>query len=66
MQAADCRPAVVFGISEGGPMSALFAATHPDLVSSLVLYGTYARVLASPDHPVRGYRSRHSMTFSRW
>ena len=51
MQAAGCRPAVVFGISEGGPMSALFAATHPDLVSSLVLYGTYARVLAAPDHP---------------
>ena len=51
MEAAGCRPAVVFGISEGGPMSALFAATHPDLVSSLVLYGTYARVLAAPDHP---------------
>jgi class 3 adenylate cyclase len=32
-------------------MSALFAATHPDRVSSLVLYGTYARALAAPDHP---------------
>jgi pimeloyl-ACP methyl ester carboxylesterase len=52
MEAADAGPAVIFGISEGGPMSALFAATHPDLVSSLVLYGTFARVLASPDHPV--------------
>ena len=52
MEAAGCGPAVIFGISEGGPMSALFSATHPDLVSSLVLYGTYARVLATPDHPV--------------
>jgi class 3 adenylate cyclase len=51
MEDAGCGPAVIFGISEGGPMSALFTATHPDLVSSLVLYGTYARVLAGPDHP---------------
>src|SRR5262249_26300202 len=52
MEATGCGPAVIFGISEGGPMSALFSATHPELVSSLVLYGTYARVLATPDHPV--------------
>lgn len=36
------RPALV-GISEGGPMSLLFAATYPDRVRSLVLYGTAAR-----------------------
>ena len=30
------------GISEGGPMSVLFAATYPDRVTSLVLYGTFA------------------------
>ncbi|MGN6665174.1 MAG: adenylate/guanylate cyclase domain-containing protein [Solirubrobacterales bacterium] len=44
------RPAL-FGISEGGPMSILFAATHPERVSSLVLYGTYARVAKAPDFP---------------
>jgi class 3 adenylate cyclase/pimeloyl-ACP methyl ester carboxylesterase len=38
---ADC-PALL-GISEGGPMSILFAATFPDQVRSLVLYGTAAR-----------------------
>ena len=43
------RPAI-FGISEGGPMALLFAASQPDRVSSLVLYGTYARVLAAPDY----------------
>jgi len=36
------RPALV-GVSEGGPMSLLFAATYPDRVRSLVLYGTAAR-----------------------
>jgi len=36
------RPAM-FGISEGGPLSILFAATFPERVRSLVLYGTAAR-----------------------
>ena len=51
MDAAGCERAAIFGISEGGPMSALFAATHPGRVSSLVLYGTYARMTKAPDFP---------------
>lgn len=43
------RPSI-FGVSEGGPMALLFAASHPDRVSSLVLYGTYARVLRAADY----------------
>jgi class 3 adenylate cyclase/pimeloyl-ACP methyl ester carboxylesterase len=38
--------AALFGISEGGPMAMLFAATHPDRVTHLALYGTFA---AGPD-----------------
>jgi class 3 adenylate cyclase len=41
----------VYGISEGGPMSCLLAAAHPERVSALVLYGTWARILAAPDYP---------------
>jgi pimeloyl-ACP methyl ester carboxylesterase len=44
------RPAL-FGISEGGPMSALYAATYPDEISALVLFGTFARMLKAPDFP---------------
>jgi class 3 adenylate cyclase len=44
------RP-VLFGISEGGPLSLLFAATYPDRVQQLALYGTLARVLVAPDYP---------------
>jgi class 3 adenylate cyclase len=51
LDAAGCDRAAIFGISEGGPMSALFAATHPDRVSSLVLYGTDARMLEASDYP---------------
>jgi pimeloyl-ACP methyl ester carboxylesterase len=35
--------ATLFGVSEGGPMSLLYAATYPERTSALVLYGTYAR-----------------------
>jgi pimeloyl-ACP methyl ester carboxylesterase len=51
MAAAGCERPAIFGISEGGPMAALFAATHPERVSSLILYGTYPRVLQAPDFP---------------
>jgi class 3 adenylate cyclase len=51
LAATGCERPAIFGISEGGPMSALFAATHPDRVSSLVLYGTYARMMKAPDFP---------------
>jgi len=55
------RPAL-FGISEGGPMSMLFAATHPDRISSLVLYGTYARMSRAPDFP----QGVPEAAFDRW
>ena len=42
MDAAGSGSAVVFGVSEGGCMSAAFAATHPTRVHGLVLYGAYA------------------------
>jgi pimeloyl-ACP methyl ester carboxylesterase len=51
MDATGCERPAVMGISEGGPMSALFAASHPDRVGSLVLYGTYARLLSAADYP---------------
>lgn len=44
------RPAL-FGISEGGPMSALYAATFPTNVAGLILFGTFARIIAAPDFP---------------
>ena len=36
------RPAL-FGALEGGPMAIMFAATHPERTSALVLYSTFAR-----------------------
>jgi len=47
LDAAGSKRAHLFGISEGGPMSILFAATYPDRVAGLVLFGTYARGVGS-------------------
>ena len=43
MDAAGSERAALFGISEGGAMSVLFAATYPQRAQALVLYGSYAR-----------------------
>jgi pimeloyl-ACP methyl ester carboxylesterase len=43
MDAVGSERAALFGVSEGGPMSLLFAATYPQRVQGLVLYGSYAR-----------------------
>jgi class 3 adenylate cyclase len=51
MDAAGSEHAILFGISEGGPMSILFAATHPERVTSLVLHGAMGRTTWAPDYP---------------
>lgn len=51
MDAVSSRQAILCGYSEGGPMAILMAATHPERVSSLVLYGSYARRTSAPGYP---------------
>jgi pimeloyl-ACP methyl ester carboxylesterase/DNA-binding winged helix-turn-helix (wHTH) protein len=48
MDAAGSETAAIYGWSEGGPMSIMFAATYPDRASALVLYGTFASVKDKP------------------
>ncbi len=43
MDAAGIERAAVMGASEGGSLAAVFAASHPDRCSALILYGTFAR-----------------------
>jgi pimeloyl-ACP methyl ester carboxylesterase/DNA-binding winged helix-turn-helix (wHTH) protein len=51
MEAAGSERAALVGVSEGGPMSALFAATYPERTAALVMIGTYAKRLRAPDYP---------------
>lgn len=51
IDAAGWERAVIWGISEGGPMAMMFAATYPHRVQALVLYGTFARFSRGDDYP---------------
>jgi pimeloyl-ACP methyl ester carboxylesterase len=51
LDAVGCEQAALFGFSEGGLMSVLFAATYPDRITALVLYGVFAKRIWSPDYP---------------
>lgn len=51
MEAAQSERAHIFGMSEGGSMGCLFAATYPERTRSLLLYGTRPRWTRAPDYP---------------
>src|SRR5262245_23105707 len=51
MDDAGSKSAVLMAIGGGGTMSMLFAATHPDRASGLVLVNSFARLSRAPDYP---------------
>jgi class 3 adenylate cyclase len=70
MDAAGSERAAVMGMLEGGPMAILFAATHPQRVSALTLYATFARATWAPDYdwawPAEERRARQEDFISHW
>jgi pimeloyl-ACP methyl ester carboxylesterase len=65
MEAARVRRPAMLGISEGGMMSLLFAATYPERVRALALYGAFAR---SPTHtwPAHQVETRFDLVERSW
>jgi pimeloyl-ACP methyl ester carboxylesterase len=51
MDAVGSERAALLGVSEGGNLCALFAATYPERTTALVMYGTFAKRIWSPDYP---------------
>jgi DNA-binding winged helix-turn-helix (wHTH) protein/pimeloyl-ACP methyl ester carboxylesterase len=51
MDAVGSGSAVLIGVSEGGPMCSLFAATYPEKTTALVMIGTYAKRIRDDDYP---------------
>ncbi len=72
MNAAGSRRAVLLGVSEGGPMCSLFAATYPEQTEALIMIGTLRaaaarRRLSVGAHPrgTRGLLPRHPRALGR-
>src|SRR5262249_31935815 len=55
LDAVGSRQAILYGISESGPMVIYFAASHPERVRALVLYGTFARTEPVSAEAMREY-----------
>ena len=65
MEAAGSDRAVLLGVSEGGPLCSLFAATHPGKTEALIMIGSYARRLRDEGYPwgaTPGERDRFCQT----
>ncbi len=63
MDAAGSKQAALFGVSEGGPMCALFAATYPQRTTALIMFGSYARRVRAPDFPWAPTDEQHEKFF---
>jgi pimeloyl-ACP methyl ester carboxylesterase/class 3 adenylate cyclase len=51
MDSVNSQRAVLLGVSEGGAMTALFAATYPERTAALILYGSIVKSAWEPDYP---------------
>jgi class 3 adenylate cyclase len=51
MDAVGSERAALFAVSEGGNLSTLFAATHPERTTALITFGCFAKRIWSPDYP---------------
>ncbi|MCZ6869977.1 MAG: adenylate/guanylate cyclase domain-containing protein [Gammaproteobacteria bacterium] len=66
MDAVGSKRAVLFAVSEGGPISLLFAATYPDRVESIVLYETFVSYGGVPGHTLVWQPDAHREFTERW
>jgi pimeloyl-ACP methyl ester carboxylesterase len=50
LNACASQRTAIFGLSEGGPMSLLFAATYPERTTALITFGSFAKLLPAPGY----------------
>jgi pimeloyl-ACP methyl ester carboxylesterase/DNA-binding CsgD family transcriptional regulator/class 3 adenylate cyclase len=65
LDAVGSERAALFGISEGGVMSALFAATYPERTAGLIIDGSYPSALARPGYPWGRSRETYESNLQR-
>ena len=66
MDAVGSERAAIMGVSEGGPMTALFAATYPERVAAAVFEGTSATFVRTDDHPWLWSREEALRELDHW
>ena len=60
MDAVGSERATLFGVSEGGPISLLFAATNPGRVAAIILYETFVCYGGVPGHTIVLEHDKHA------
>ena len=66
MDDVGIKSANIFGVSEGGSMACLFAATYPERVESLLIWGAQARWIATRRSPLGADAGRSMKKCSQW
>ena len=71
MDAAGSQRAAIMGVSEGGPLTALFAATYPERTAAAIFYGTGASYVSTDDYPWARTPEQHrvaleTFNWERW
>lgn len=66
MDAVGWDRATVWGLSEGGPLACLFAATYPERTESLVLHGSFPRIVRAPDYDIGWDRAAYDIANAAW
>jgi class 3 adenylate cyclase/pimeloyl-ACP methyl ester carboxylesterase len=70
MDAAESERATVFGMSEGGPIGTVFAASHPERTERLILYGSFVCAMDAAGAPgaerCTSHRERMLAVLDHW
>ena len=59
LDAAGSEQAILFGVSESGPPTVLFATRYPERTRAVILYSTVAKGARSDDYPWAASRERY-------
>ncbi len=62
LDAVGTERASILGVSEGAGLAAVFASTHPERTTSIILYGTVCR-LPDIEHPLDWHDEKRAMEF---
>jgi class 3 adenylate cyclase len=66
MDAVGWERATLVGHGQGGTLTCLFAATHPERTESLILRGSYARLIRAPGYDIGFDRAVYDQVFAAY